>query len=116
MSQTAKILKQEHNNMDMNKLEDIVDDIREQQEIAKEISEVIANTGASRQHDDEELMKELEEMGQQQLDEKLLQTDTIPTALPEIPQAKLIEANIPASPSKSKKADDELEALKEWAS
>ena len=55
---------------------DSVDDIREQQEINDIISNLIAfgqDVG-----DEDELLRELEDLEQQDLDEQLLNTDTLP--------------------------------------
>lgn len=113
MAQTAKIMKQAHNNMDINQVEDTLDEIKEQQEIAKEISNMIATPGIQ-SHDEDELLKELEGMQQQELDEKLLQTDSHPTSLPEVPSAEPIATSSHKSAA-SKKAEEELEKLKAWA-
>ena len=111
MAQTAKIMKQAHNNMDINQVEDTLDEIKEQQEIAKEISNMIATPGIQT-HDEDELLKELEGMQQQELDEKLLQTDT-PTSLPEVPSGELVASSHKSAASK--KAEEDLEKLKAWA-
>lgn len=111
MAETAKIVKQQHDNLDINKVEDIVDEMREQKEISEEISNILSNT--QKVHDDDELLKELENMQQEQIDEKLLQTDKDPTVLPNVP--KQLPAQQEASTSHNKEPEDELEKLKSWA-
>jgi charged multivesicular body protein 4 len=58
MGHAAKALKQTHNNMDIDKVEDLMDEVREQQQIAEEISQVISNPiGFGQEVDEDELMK-----------------------------------------------------------
>jgi len=120
MGTAAKALKGAHNNMDIDKVEDLMDEVREQQQIAEEISNVISNPIAFGQDvDEDELMKELEEMEQEELDRQLLDTEPVGTTLPEVPTDKLAEpAAAAASSSKKKQRDadeDELAELAAWA-
>ncbi|XP_053202351.1 charged multivesicular body protein 4c-like [Panonychus citri] len=112
MGLAAKALKTVHNSMDVDKVEDLMEDVREQQQMAEEIVNVITDKSAFGQNiDEDELIKELEELEQEELDKQLLDAGT----LPEAPQTELKEA-IAATSSKSKDAEeDELEALKQWA-
>lgn len=58
MGVSARALKQAHGNMDLNKVEDLMDDVREQHEIAEEIATVIRESqGFGTQFDEEELLK-----------------------------------------------------------
>lgn len=74
----------------------MMDDIAEQQDVAKEISDAISNPVAFGQDiDEDELEKELEELEQEELDKELLgiqSTDELPavpaTALPNVPAKK----------------------------
>lgn len=121
MSETAKIVKQEHNNLDINKVEDIVDEIREQKEISDEIANLLTQTTATKNYDEDDLMKELEGMQQEELDAKLISTDKVSThvKLPDVPTS--VPAAQPAGPSTSKASpskqpeDAELDELKKWA-
>jgi charged multivesicular body protein 4 len=62
-----------------------MDDIREQMDLANEISEAIAQpVGFGIEFDEEELNAELEELEQEQLDEKLLDAGKV-DALPSVP-------------------------------
>jgi len=117
MGVAAKALKSTHNNMDIDKVEDLMDEVREQQQIAEEISNVISNPiGFGQDVDDDELMKELEEMEQEDLDRQLLDTEPVP-AMPEVPQHVPVAATASASrPAKQKEAEeDELAELAAWA-
>lgn len=91
MGSAAKALKQAHNNMDVDKVEDLMDEVREQQQIADEISQVISNPiGFGQDVDEDELMKELEELEQEDLDKQLLETGE-PEVLPEVPSTEPVE-------------------------
>jgi len=112
MADTAKIVKQQHDNLDINKVEDIVDEMREQKEISEEIANILSQNTAKAQ-DEDELLKELESMQQEQLDAKLLETDKVTDRLPEVP------VQLPTQPTAStsnKRAEEELDELKKWAS
>merc|ERR1711936_107790 len=86
MNDAAKALKKANADLDVDKVHDMMDDIAEQQDVAKEISEAISSPVAFGQEFDED---ELEE--QEELDKQLL--DVGPTvALPDVPRA------VPAKP------------------
>lgn len=69
-------------------MHDMMDDIAEQQDVAKEISEAISNPVAfGHDIDEDELEKELEELEQEELDKELLGTGPSP-ALPIVPSAE----------------------------
>ncbi|XP_053201998.1 charged multivesicular body protein 4c-like [Panonychus citri] len=111
MGMAAKALKTVHSNMDTDKVEDLMDEVREQQQIAEEIVHVITDhSGYGQQIDEDDLLKELAEMEQEELDRQLLDAGGLPVA----PQTDPRGAT--SSSSKSKDLDDELEALKQWAS
>lgn len=112
MADTAKIVKQQHDNLDINKVEDIVDEMREQKEISEEIANILSQT-TSKPHDEEELIKELDNLTQEALDAKLLQTDKDTAALPDVPTQLPAQ---PAASSSKKKDEEELDELKKWAS
>ncbi|XP_015784250.1 charged multivesicular body protein 4b [Tetranychus urticae] len=110
MSLAAKALKTVHSSMDVDKVEDLMEDVREQQQLSEEILNVITDRSMfGPAVDEDELLKELETMEQEELDKQLLDAGS----LPEVPEAALV-----ASGSKSKEKEpeeDELEALKQWA-
>ena len=119
MGYAAKAMKAAHNNMDIDQVEDLMDEVKEQQQIAEEISNAISSPVSFGQDvDDDELLKELEDMEQEELDKVLLETGPSPsrtTALPDVPSAPLESV---ASSSKSKKKteeEDELAELAQWA-
>lgn len=96
MGEAAKAMKVAHNNMDIDQVENLMDEITEQQQIADEISQAISNPIAFGQNvDEDELMKELEDLEQEQLDKELLDTGN-PTRLPEVPSGPVAEPSAPS--------------------
>lgn len=131
MGEAAKAMKVAHNNMDIDQVENLMDEITEQQQIADEISQAISNPVAfGGQVDEDELMKELEDLEQEQLDKELLDTGN-PARLPEVPSGPVAEPSAPARKyliyvsiykltnifkgSKVKDDDDDLKELEAWA-
>lgn len=118
MSEAAKALKQAHQHMDVDKVHDMMDDIAEQQEVAREISDAISNPIAFGQDiDDDELERELEELEQEELDKELLGVELPSVGADEIP------AKVPAAAAAEKKKrpvveedDDDMKELAAWAS
>ncbi|KAF6216051.1 hypothetical protein GE061_000389 [Apolygus lucorum] len=114
MKLAADTLKTAHQHMDVDQVHDMMDEIAEQHEAAKEISDAISNPVAfGNDIDEDELEKELEEMEQQELDRELLGTHTpAGDQLPDVP------ATVPV-PHKPKQTvadeDDDLKQLQEWA-
>lgn len=80
---------------DVDKVHDMMDDIAEQQEVAREISDAISNPLAFGQDvDDDELEKELEELEQEALDAELLKVGPVTNdQLPDTPEQL---PNVPA--------------------
>merc|ERR1712061_241582 len=63
MNAAAKALKKSHADMDIDQVHDMMDDIAEQQDVAREISEAISNPVAfGQEFDDDELEAELNEL------------------------------------------------------
>lgn len=56
------------------------DKLREQQQLADEISSVIQNNNIGEQPDDAELEADLEELEQEAMDAQMLKTGTVPVA------------------------------------
>jgi len=120
MGVAAQALKGAHNNMDADKVEDLMDEVKEQQQIAEEISSVISNPiGFGQDLDEDELLKELEEMEQEDVDKELL--DIPEVALPDVPvgEPEVAASSQPstskAAKSKDKDLEDELNELAAWA-
>uniref|UniRef100_A0A146LCW3 Charged multivesicular body protein 4b n=1 Tax=Lygus hesperus TaxID=30085 RepID=A0A146LCW3_LYGHE len=110
MKQAADTLKKTYVKVD--DVHEIVDDVAEQQALAKEIADAISSPFKADELDEDDLLKELEELDQQELDRKLLETHVPSPSMPDVPVA-----HIPGTSGKSD--EDELEAelkkLKSWA-
>merc|ERR1712241_22858 len=110
MDSTAKALKNVHKDMNVDNVHDMMDDIAEQQDVAKEISDAISNPVAFGQDfDEDELEAELNELEmegdmeeQQKLEAELLDVG-VTDDLPEIPQTEPAVAKPAAAPQKKKK-------------
>ena len=104
----------------------MMDDIAEQQDVAREISEAISNPVAfGQEFDDDELEAELNELEaegdlaeQEELDRQLLNVGpSAAEGLPDVPAAEPARA-VPAAKAKPKPVvdDDDLAELAAWAS
>ncbi|PIC44943.1 hypothetical protein B9Z55_005138 [Caenorhabditis nigoni] len=115
MSQASKALKSAHNNMDIDQVHNLMEEIAEGQELSNEIAEAISNpVGFSAAVDDDDLMRELEELEQEELDKELLDARAPPVVLPDTPSVAL--PAVPASkPRTAVSADKDLEDLESWA-
>ncbi|XP_015510120.1 charged multivesicular body protein 4 [Neodiprion pinetum] len=120
MNSAAAALKAAHQHMDVDQVHDMMDDIAEQQDVAREISDAISNPVAFGQDvDEDELAKELEELEQEELDKELLGVGGIgtPTELPAVPATSVPAAPAKArSKAKAEEVDDDLKELEAWAS
>jgi len=120
MGEAAKALKAAHQHMDVDKVHDMMDDIAEQQEVAREISDAISNPLAFGQDvDDDELEKELEELEQQALDEELLKVG--PVTNEDLPVTPEQLPNVPAGSRQPARRvveedDEDMKELAAWAS
>uniref|UniRef100_A0A8C9P235 Charged multivesicular body protein 4B n=1 Tax=Spermophilus dauricus TaxID=99837 RepID=A0A8C9P235_SPEDA len=113
MGYAAKAMKAAHDNMDIDKVDELMQDIADQQELAEEISTAISKpVGFGEEFDEDELMAELEELEQEELDKNLLEIsgpETVP--LPNVPSIAL-----PSKPTKKKEEeDDDMKELENWA-
>ncbi|XP_041835041.1 charged multivesicular body protein 4b isoform X2 [Melanotaenia boesemani] len=97
MGFAAKAMKAAHENMDIDKVDDLMADITEQQEVAQEISDVISRpVGFGEDYDEDELLAELEDLEQEELDKNLLEIEgkeDVP--LPSVPSTSLPSRPVP---------------------
>lgn len=120
MKNAADALKSAHQNMDVDQVHDMMDDIAEQQDVAREISDAISNPVAFGQDlDDEELEKELEQLEQEELDKELLgvggpSTDKLPEVPTEEIKEKAKEKKKPAA-AEPEDMDPAMKELMAWA-
>ncbi|XP_043279519.1 charged multivesicular body protein 4c [Venturia canescens] len=119
MKTAADALKVAHQYMDVDQVHDMMDDIAEQQVVAKEISDAISNPDAFGQDvDEDELERELEMLEQEQLDKELLGIESTGEELPAVPPTSVPEAPVAKARSKPKPVDEDpdLKELEAWAS
>merc|ERR1719466_87025 len=121
MNDAAKALKNAHKGMDVDNVHDMMDDIAEQQDVAKEISEAISNPVAFGQDfDEDELEAELNALGeeleleeQEELDKHLLEVGPA-VGLPEVLPAE--PANPAPARARKEEEDPDMAELAAWAS
>eukprot|EP01029_Cantina_marsupialis_P027644 TRINITY_DN773125_c0_g1_i1.p1 TRINITY_DN773125_c0_g1~~TRINITY_DN773125_c0_g1_i1.p1 ORF type:complete len:220 (-),score=106.33 TRINITY_DN773125_c0_g1_i1:257-916(-) len=82
MKTGAAGMQQIHGEMNVDSVEETMDEIQEQMDVANEISEALTNPLGGMMADEDDLMAELEEMEGQMMEEQFLDT-----ALPEAPTA-----------------------------
>nr|XP_009679202.1 PREDICTED: charged multivesicular body protein 4b [Struthio camelus australis] len=115
MGFAAKAMKAAHDNMDIDKVDELMQDIAEQQELADEISTAISKpVGFGEEFDEDELMAELEELEQEELDKNLLEIsgpEAVP--LPNVPSISI--PSKPAAKKKEEEEDDDMKELEAWA-
>jgi len=119
MNDAAKALKKANADLDVDKVQDMMDDIAEQQDVAKEISEAISNPVAfGGEYDDDELEAELNALGdeleleeQEELDKQLLDVGPAASTLPEVPTAEPAKTK-----KKAEEEDPDMAELAAWAS
>uniref|UniRef100_A0A5F8H1R5 Charged multivesicular body protein 4B n=1 Tax=Monodelphis domestica TaxID=13616 RepID=A0A5F8H1R5_MONDO len=115
MGYAAKAMKAAHDNMDIDKVDELMQDIADQQELAEEISTAISKpVGFGEEFDEDELMAELEELEQEELDKNLLEIngpETVP--LPNVPSIALpSKPGVPKDVCSQRKFESELETNK----
>jgi len=102
MQQAAFAMEDIHKNINVNTVDDTMDKIRDQMDIANDIGTAISTPLGGEVYDDDELLGELEELEQESLDEQFLDVQPTPTQkLPSVPTGKV------QAPAKSKITVDE---------
>ncbi|XP_053198128.1 charged multivesicular body protein 4c [Scomber japonicus] len=110
MGYAAKAMKKVHENMDVDKIDDLMQDITEQQDVAREISEAISGPFGET-FDEDELLAELAELEQEELEDNMKRMG----GLPSVPSSKLPSAR-PSQPTKKRaEDDDDMRMLASWA-
>ncbi|XP_044773866.1 charged multivesicular body protein 4a isoform X1 [Neomonachus schauinslandi] len=117
MELAAQGMKKAYQDMDIDKVDELMADITEQQEVAQQISDAISRpVGFGDVVDEDELLEELEELEQEELARDLLtvgdKEEEPPIELPSVPSTHL-----PAGPAPEAGEDEEaLKQLAEWVS
>ncbi|KIW02651.1 uncharacterized protein PV09_06089 [Verruconis gallopava] len=109
MKNASAAMKQIHGGLTIDKVDQTMEELREQHAIGEEISEAITQSIGQNAVDDAELEDELDELMQEELDNKMMKTGTVPAdkigALPAAPEdVKAGKARV--------EEDDEEEELK----
>ena len=112
----SSAMKSIHGELDVDKVDDVMEEVREQMDLASEISQAISNPlGMDNGIDEDELEAELERFEQEALDAALLDTNKLPTMAPVISTpANPIVASMTKSTSQPilNDEDAELEELR----
>ncbi|KAJ2635503.1 ESCRT-III subunit protein snf7 [Coemansia sp. RSA 1694] len=128
MERGAQAMKLIHTDMSIDKVDQTMEDIREQMDLASEVSDAISQPqlfGA--EMDEDELNAELEELEQEELDKQLLNSGRVPVSLPHLPPSQAVAAGpsrsppipqqqrrfVPPQPAVEDDEDDELAELRE---
>ncbi|KAL1988151.1 hypothetical protein VTN96DRAFT_681 [Rasamsonia emersonii] len=78
MKQAGNAMAQIHGKLTIDKVDETMDKLREQQQLSQEIAQAITSNPIGEQPDEDELEAELEELEQQTVEEKMLKTGTVP--------------------------------------
>ncbi|KAJ0022843.1 hypothetical protein NQD34_014977 [Periophthalmus magnuspinnatus] len=108
MGYAAKAMKKVHESLDVNNIEDMMLDIGEQQDLAREISEAISGP-IGEQFDEDELLAELAELEEEELEDTM-------GDLPSVPASKLPSVRPGQRTSSRRKVEDEddIRMLASW--
>ncbi|XKL69182.1 hypothetical protein PGB90_006951 [Kerria lacca] len=119
MKDAAEALKKAHKHMDIDQVHEMMDDIGEQQDVAREISDAISNPVAFGQDiDEDDLEQELEKLEQEALDEELLRAGPSNTDIPVSlePLEKIKNKKVPSKSARKEEEDQDMKDLEMWAS
>lgn len=104
MEQGTKTMKKIRTDVGIEKVDDVMDEIKEEMELASEINQAIAQPVDPFLADDDELLEELNALEEQDLEAELLKpTPAAPISLPDVPDAKL--------PALEKQEEEDLRKL-----
>lgn len=108
MGYAAKAMKKVHESLDVNNIEDLMLDIGEQQDLAREITEAISGP-IGETYDEDELLAELAELEQEDLEDTM-------GALPSVPSSKLPSARHGQRSSARRRVEEEndMSMLASW--
>ncbi|XP_034428545.1 charged multivesicular body protein 4c isoform X2 [Hippoglossus hippoglossus] len=108
----TKAMKKVHENMDLDKIDDMMQDITEQQDVAREISDAISRP-TGEEFDEDDLLAELAELEQEELEENMKRMG----GLPSVPSSKVPSARHGQRATTKKRVEDEddMRMLASWA-
>jgi charged multivesicular body protein 4A/B len=97
MKNASAAMKQIHGGLTIDKVDQTMEDLREQHAIGEEIGEAITQSIGNQNLDEDELEDELAELQQEELDNKMLDTGSVPVdRLPAAPNStgKLLQVQL----------------------
>eukprot|EP00607_Mallomonas_marina_P010077 CAMPEP_0182418330 /NCGR_PEP_ID=MMETSP1167-20130531/2795_1 /TAXON_ID=2988 /ORGANISM="Mallomonas Sp, Strain CCMP3275" /LENGTH=203 /DNA_ID=CAMNT_0024592493 /DNA_START=252 /DNA_END=863 /DNA_ORIENTATION=+ len=98
----GEAMQQAHGDLNADKVDDIMEDIAEQQDLQDQISDAIGKP-ATDLFDDEDLLRELQEMEEQSVEDQLLQSPSVPLSTPistiTTPASSISAATMPSVPT-----------------
>ncbi|KAL4919348.1 Snf7-domain-containing protein [Aspergillus aurantiobrunneus] len=103
MKAAGSAMEKIHNGMTIDKVDETMDKLREQQQLSDEIATAITSNAPGEQLDDDELEEELEGLEQEAMDARMLNTGTVPVA----DQLNRLPAPANAEPAKGKQKAEE---------
>jgi len=98
----SKAMKTIHSGMNIDKVDKVMDDIQEQQQLAEEVADAVARP-LGETLDEEELNEELRQLEQEDLDERILKVDATPVSAP------ITNGRVSAQPVQAEEEDEEEE-------
>ncbi|EED23896.1 SNF7 family protein [Talaromyces stipitatus ATCC 10500] len=114
MDSAGNAMKRMHTGLTMEKVDSMMETLREQQALADDIAQVITTTPFGEQVDDDELESELADLEQETIDERMLKTGTVPVSdqLNRLPAAANGELKGKAKQTEEEDEEAELEKLR----
>lgn len=113
MKSAAVVLKEAQKHMGVDKVYNVLDDIAEQQDLTKEITDAITAPTALRQDiDEDELEKELENLQNINLEEEMIRVGPSTPVLPDAPQQAIAGKS---NRRQEKEKEEDLKKLEDWA-
>lgn len=115
MKQGAQAMKQIHGEYNVDKVEDTMDDIREQVELADEISEAISRPVGTEYVDEDELDEELAALQEEEREHEQESSQKVPAqsnSAQELPTFPTVNKTKPQPQAQEEEEDEDEEALK----
>ncbi|KAK0536892.1 ESCRT-III subunit protein snf7 [Tilletia horrida] len=115
MRKGAEALKTIHGSLNIDKVDATMDSIREQMDLTNEISDAISNpVGMGQDLDEDALKDELEQLEQEELNERLVGADHVPLHTPStlVGPSRTTADRVAAAPSRITAEDDDEEELR----
>lgn len=114
MKAAGAAMTQIHGSMTIDKVDETMDQLREQHQLSEEIAQAITSQSVGEQPDEDELDAELEGLEQEAMDERMLKTGTVPVAdqINRLPAAANGEPKDKTKQAEEEDEEAELEKLR----